>query len=446
MPTTARSLALGVLDSYQPQKSNLSQVLAVHFSRQANAIPDRGFARDLVWGVVRYLNTIDWFVDHFADEPGRIDPRVRNILRLGVFQILYFEERVPHYAAVNESVELATRAGRAKAGKFVNAVLRNIIRKVNDLPWPPNEDNALKSLAVRNAHPAWLVSRWLDRWGNDETVKLCQANNVVPHLTIRANTLKISAEDLKKWLEAEGVAVEACSCAEDGLVLLSNPEIESLESYRLGYFIVQDEASQLVANVLDPREGETIVDLCSGAGIKTSHIVQLTNQQVRVIAVDNATQQIDKSKQNFQRLGVAPNVETVQADARRFGDFLADRVLVDAPCSGFGVMRRKPDIKWNRSEEDVAVRYPALQKAILFNGARLVKMGGVMVYCTCTTEPEENESVVKEFLLRFPDFRLEEIPLRGPAQRLMTRSKYYFSTLPHRDGLDGFFAVKLRRR
>jgi 16S rRNA (cytosine967-C5)-methyltransferase len=445
MPATARSFACDVLNNYQPQKSNLSQLLARRLRGSGDDnIPDRGFARDLVWGVVRYLNTLDWIIDKFAADPRRIEAPVRTVLRLGVYQILYMGERVPRYAAVDESVKLAAKAGRGKAGAFVNAVLRNIIRAGDRLPWPAADSAG--GIAVRYAHPAWLTARWLGRLGTEETVRLCQANNTPPHLTIRVNTGKISRDDLKTRLGEEGVPAEPCAYSEDGLVLLENPEIEQLESYRLGCFVVQDEAAQLIANILDPREGETIVDLCSGGGTKTAHIVQLANRLVRVVAVDNATHQMEKAKTDFERLGIASNVDLAQADARRFGGVAADRVLVDAPCSGLGVVRRKPDIKWNRSEEDVAVRFPALQKDILCNGARMVKPGGVMVYSTCTTEPEENEGVIRDFLLTFPDFHLEEIPFTGPARDLLAGNGRYFSTAPHRHGLDGFFAAKLRRR
>lgn len=443
---TARSLALEILNGYQPQKSNLSQLIASRFSRLPQDFPDRGFARDLVWGAVRYLNTLDWFIDQFADEPERMEPAVRNILRIGLLQVLFLSERVPHYAAVDESVNLATASGKGRASKLVNAVLRNIIRKENDLPWPAEEDNPVKSVAVRHAHPGWMVARWLKRYGKEETVRLCQADNTVPHLTVRVNTLKITREALKKRLSDEGIASESTAYSPDGLILLSNPELEKLESYRQGLFIVQDEASQLVTRILDPQPGETVIDLCFGVGVKTTHIAQLTGCHAQIMAVDNSTQQIEKAKENFARMGIGDRVTAVAADARTFSAPEADRVLVDAPCSGLGVIRRKPDIKWNRSEEDVESKYPPLQKSILFNGARLVKKGGVIVYSTCTIEPEENEDVIKDFLLAFPDFRLDPVDLDGQARDLMNDKKYFFATFPHRHGTDGFFAARLRRR
>ncbi|MHB9154568.1 MAG: transcription antitermination factor NusB, partial [Endomicrobiales bacterium] len=270
-----RLAALTILNLYQPQKTNLSHLMAGFLGR-AGDLSDKGLVRDLVWGVVRYLTTIDWLIGLFAQKPGSLEPPVRNILRLGVFQIVFYEGKVPEYAAVNESVELTRRIGRASAARMVNAVLRGLGRKKDNLPWPEEGKDPGRAVALRYAHPGWMAARWLRRLGREEAVRLCKANNAAAPLTVRVNTLAISREGLREALEKEGVPSEVTRCSPDGLILKVRPEIEKLETFRKGFFLVQEEASQLVSLMLDARPGETLLDLCCGAGIKASHLAQIT--------------------------------------------------------------------------------------------------------------------------------------------------------------------------
>lgn len=443
--TTAspRSVALKILDRYEPGKTNLSALMARRIEGP-DAPREKGFTRDLVWGVVRYLYALDFLIDRFATKPQKLEPQVRNILRLGTFQLLFFEGKVPEYAAVNESVALARASRRSPAASLVNAVLRGIIREKDKLPWPDENADPATAIAVRFSHPEWLVKRWIKRWGNERTKELCAADNETPPLAIRVNTLKITRNDLQKRLEGEGVASRPAAVSPDGLILDSRPVIENLEAYRRGLFIVQDEASQIVSFLLDAREGGTVLDLCSGAGIKAAHIAQITRGKAKLVAVDLSETQVRRSRENFERLGVT-GVEMLKEDALAIRGPAADRVLLDAPCSGFGAVRRKPDIKWNRSESDVVSRLPELQKKMIARAASLVMPGGKLVYSTCTTEPEENEEVVEYLLGRFPDLAVEKPGTDLLPGELVT-PEGYFRSFPHEHDMDGFFAAVLRRK
>jgi 16S rRNA (cytosine967-C5)-methyltransferase len=272
--TDARLSAYRLLSRYRPAETTLSRLFLEHGADDALSAGEASFARELVRGTVRRLNTLDWLIGVFSSRSGKIDPSVRNILRLGLFQILYFSDRVPEYAAVHESVELARKTGKAHAAGFVNALLRTAARKRSTLPWPDPEKEPSRAVALRHAHPEWMVERWMKRLGNEETVRLCESDNGIPPLTVRVNTLKASREELRTALEKEGVQCDLCRYSPDGLILLSRPEIEKLAVFKDGWFVVQDEASQLVTRVLDPQPGERVFDLCSGT---TSRRLTLLN-------------------------------------------------------------------------------------------------------------------------------------------------------------------------
>jgi 16S rRNA (cytosine967-C5)-methyltransferase len=437
----ARGAALAILNSYRPQGSNLSQLIGNELQK-ADGLSDRGFARDLVWSTVKYLNTLDWLIDAFAAKPKKLEPAVRNILRLGLVQLLYFSDRVPEYAAVNEAVAMA-RKHRQQAAPMVNALLRRTLREKDRLPWPDCSVDDVECTAIRLAHPAWLVRRWQERRGDADAEKLCAADNAAPPLTVRVNTLKISRDGLRERLAADGVSSELCPYSPDGLALTERPEIERLESFSSGLFIVQDEASQLVSRVLAARCHDTVLDLCSGAGIKASHIAQLTGGRARIVAVDNAAPQLQRAAENFKRLGIT-NIETRQEDLTRMPAFSADRVLIDVPCSGIGVIRRKPDIKWNRTATDITERYPALQRELLTSAAERVKPGGTLVYSTCSIEPDEDETLVAAFLAQHPSFSVERLEPPAVPETFITADGF-FRSFPHRHNTDGFFAARLIR-
>jgi 16S rRNA (cytosine967-C5)-methyltransferase len=440
-----RYAAIRILGKYHPQKSNLSRLLNTSLeprNKRESEIPEakrrgideesggllsKGFIRDLVWGTVCRLNTLDYVVDRYYGSGKPLENSVRNILRLGIYQLIFAGD-IPDYAAVNETVKLAGMIKRPAAAKLINAVLRQVIRDRGKLFDRTDFRDEAKYISVLESHPAWLVSRWLKRFGEDETRELCGAGNVRPRVTLRVNTLKVSRETFLESLKGNSIKADPSALSADGVYLADRTELEKIPGYGLGFFAVQDEGSQLASYMLGPLPGEKILDLCCGACVKSTHIAQLARNGCEITAVDNSASQLKLAEDNIRKLG-AKNIRLVNSDAGSFTGFEADRILIDAPCSGFGVIRRKPDIKWNRTEKDVAGRFPRLQNEILANAAGLVKKDGVILYVTCTTEPEENEEIIDGFLRKNTNFSAEP----------------YFRSLPHKYAMDGFFAAKLKR-
>jgi 16S rRNA (cytosine967-C5)-methyltransferase len=426
----SRLAALKILNNYKPRSTNLSSLINETLEKYSD-MNDKGFARSLAWGTIRYLNTLDYVIDLFLKKPSATSLKVRNVLRLGIYQLLYKEENIPSYAVVNESVEMAKTTGNEHSKGLVNAVLREVLRRKGTLKYPDQKDNVVKSISIEYSHPQWLVSRWINRFGKERAINICKANNITPELCIRVNTLKISREGLKEALNKEGVPSLETRYSPDGLILSCNPEIKKLDAYKNKLFMVQDEASQAVCRVLAPEENETILDVCCGSGAKTTHIAQISENKAKIISVDNSQNQLDKLAKNLKMFGVE-NARIVNDDAKNIKNLKADRILFDSPCSGVGVIRRKPDIKWNRNEADITEKYPKFQKEILFSLPRLLRPGGVLVYSTCSIEPEENDNVINAFLDEFKDFTLVDSGF----------PKIFY---PDEHGTDGFYIAKLKK-
>jgi 16S rRNA (cytosine967-C5)-methyltransferase len=446
--TSAREAALEVLVRFDGGGVHLRSALEDEFAK-AVGLParDKAFCRDLANAAVRRLNTLDWALNKFADSAvDKLTPQVRNILRLGACQILYLSDRVPAYAAVNECVELAKKHARPAVVSFVNALLRSLERERNSLPWPDAAADPVAALSLRESHPAWLVRRWLDRWGREECEALLKADNEPAPLTVRVNTLKTTRAALHRSLLEAGVEAELSPVCLDGLRLVSYPSLSELSAFGDGLFTVQDDASQVVADVLDPRPGETVVDLCAAPGGKSTHLGARMENRGAVLAFDVSLPSLRRLNQNVARLGVTV-VQPFLVDAREAGKKYmgsADRVLVDAPCSALGVLRRRPDVRWNKNLRDVLTSFPAVQGELLRAGALCLKPGGVLVYSTCTTEPEENEKVVAAFLAENPRFRVDSVaPFLADGLDGAVTPEGYLRLLPHRHGTDGFFAARL---
>jgi 16S rRNA (cytosine967-C5)-methyltransferase len=348
-----------------------------------------------------------------------------------------FLDRIPPWAAVHESVELAKSLMPVGSDKFVNGVLRSLERHKSEITYPALSASPISHISLYYSHPGWMVKRWMERYGPQETMKLCEANNYKPPISIRANLLKTNRETLSVALRKEGAGTSPSKIAPDGLTIESEKRLDELTSYREGMFYVQDEASMLASYILDPKPGEVVLDLCSAPGGKATHIAELMENRGKVIALDVKEGRLKLIDHNCLRLGINI-VETRCLDGRRAGRIDADRVIVDAPCSNLGTIRHHPDVKWNSSPDEIPL-LARLQEELLAGGARNLKAGGVMVYSTCTIEPEENESVVGNFLTEHVNFRLEAMEF-GNLQ-----SDGMLNLYPHRHGTDGFFIARLRR-
>ncbi len=408
---------------------------------------DRCFLTELTYGVLRWRGKLDWVIQQFSEIPfERIEPQIVNILRLGLYQILFLS-RTPVSAAVNESAELAKNTrGRGGAG-FVNAILRTLLRQGKEILYPDfNEDPALH-IAVVHSHPLWLVKRWIEEFGVEKTLQVCMVDNQIPPLTLRTNTLKTSREDLIQRLKDSGLNPTPTLFSEEGIRLEGPPPTSELPFFKEGLYVIQDEASQLVASILDPRPGERILDACAAPGGKTTHIAQRMENRGEILAFDLNREKLKKIEEGCQRLGIKI-VKTRAEDAARPlafpGGIEFDRILADVPCSGFGTLQRNPDLKWKRGEEDIH-RLSRLQSSILENVSRYLKKGGILVYSTCTVFREENEAVVERFLTGHPEYRLDRIDTILPEKFSSSIENGYFKTFPFREGMDGFFAARLVR-
>ena len=412
-------------------------------SRREFDARDSAFIVELVYGVLRNRSLLDWTLDRFSDKPvAKTDAATRNILRLALYQMLFLD-RVPASAAVNTAADLAKTQGK-KPG-YVNGLLRKVERNRAALPLPP-EDNPLSRLSVIHSHPAWLVRRWMERFGMQRTDEALGRNNLPAPLIIRTNTRRGSRDELLSLLEAQGASARPTACSPAGIELLSSPGgITALGAYRDGWFLVQDEAAQLVGLLLAPAPGDSVLDACAAPGGKATHIAELMDDRGEVIALESDAQRIDRIHENRGRLGLTI-VKPVLGDALDFRKGTYDRILIDAPCSGLGVLRRHPDGRWNKTEEGIRER-AALQKKIMMNCAKLLKPGGVLVYATCTTEPEENDDVVNSFIAASGGgFRIDDSRpfLPGTAVRFVGADGF-FRTFPDAPFMDGFFAARMIR-
>ena len=439
--TSSRLVALKVLNKYKPQNTNLSEILGAVLDKTPG-IKDHGFVRGLVWGVVRRLKTLDGIIAASSLRK-QIDPEVRNILRLGLYQLIYCKDDIPDYAALGESVELAKKAHSPAVAGFVNAVLRKAQRAQDGETLYEGPPDVPSAISLKFSYPLWMVNRWMERFGSRETIAICEAGNTPGKMTIRANLDELYRDALKDLLESEGAHTEPCRFSPDGLRFISNPRLETLASFKRGLFCVQDEASQMISYMPSVAPGDDILDLCCGSGTKSVHMAQLARNGAKITAVDSSAGQLDLARKNIKTFGVK-NIKLIKADVLKLADLKAKIVLLDAPCSGLGAIRHKPDIKWNRLESDIKTRYPKLQLELLNAAAECVKPGGTLVYCTCTTEPEENEQVVEKFLSSHGKFEVVKPDLPLSAEELITAGGY-FRTFTHLHGTDGFFAAKMVR-
>jgi len=413
---------------------------------------ERAFLNALVFGVLRWRGRLDWIIAHFSKTGvKKIHPQVFNILRLGLFQVIYLD-RIPVSAAVNTSVELAKTYAAPWVVRYVNGLLRNAAQKYPKVPFPDIFRQPAAALAAICSFPEWLVKRWLRRFGLKETRALCDAVNRIPPLTIRVNRPKTTRQKVINALKPKAKEIETAKYAPDALMLWgADPSIFTSNSFQVGEFAVQDEAAQLVGWHLNPKPGEFVLDACAGLGTKTGHLAQLMQNSGKIVAIDQKNEKLMQLRQEMERLGVS--IVTTQAlDLNRslsvqslptgFAQF--DRVLLDAPCSGLGVLRRNPDTKWTASGQ--FGRYQKRQIKFLHHLAPYVKPSGVLVYSVCSTEPEENEAVIKGFLSKHTDFCVDnDLRSLPPFMEELAGTNGSVKTFPHRNQMDGFFSIRLKK-
>lgn len=446
---SAREMALQVLTAVEEEDAFANLALNRIIERYRPGKLDRAFATELAYGALRRLNTLDWVLGQFVQKPlASLAPSVRGILRLGGYQLL-FMDRVPPSAACNEAAEMAKRHGHTGVVRFVNGVLRNVARNKNAIEFPELVRNPVEHIALRYSHPAWLVERWLAEYGAEETIALCRADNEPAPNMVRTNTLKSSREELAGRLREDGLLVRETAFAPEGLVLEGFFSIGSLASHREGLFQVQDESSMLAGRALLPAPGARVLDACAAPGGKTTHLAQLMENRGEIVAVDIHPHKLSLIEENCSRLGVTV-VKGMAGDARSLPESLhgwADFVLIDAPCTGLGVLRRRPDARWRKDPGQIPA-IVALQAEILAGAARIVRPGGVLVYSTCSIAREENAGQVEKFLAAREDFTAADLGPFLPAalDAEGTFSRGTLQLLPHRHGTDGFFIARMLKK
>jgi len=428
-----RQIAARILKERQPKAKYTETLLEIEPGFHALAPADRALCQELVYGVTRWQRALDWLIDRKTS--GRTQKtQLRSLLQMGLYQMFWLD-RIPNHAAVNETVELARQLGFGAQAGFVNAVLRSYGREQGETRTLLKELKS-KEPALGYSHPDWLYQRWLDRWGAEKAARLMEWNNRPPPTYARVNGPKTDAAGLKARWDAEGVKFTAGRwdwVEEEAMFQLeSHPSLAGLASFRKGLFYIQDPSTLLAVNELNPQPGETVLDLCAAPGGKTTLIAQRMSNKGSIVAVDLDEERLKLVRENCTRLGVTNVVTQItepganqksQIQNQKF-----DRILVDAPCSNTGVMRRRIDLRWRVRPEEIQ-RLRTTQLELLQQAAPQLKPGGTLVYSTCSLEPEENDSVISEFLSANSDFKL--------ARRR--------ELLPFADDVDGAFVATMPR-
>ncbi len=447
--SSARGMALRVLLDVEREGAYANLKLRKLTKRTKLSSNDLSLLTELVYGTLRRQRTLDWVMEQYSTVPlVRMNYIIRNIVRLGVYQLLYLD-RIPSRAVCSESVELTKSMGVKGLSGFVNGLLRNISRKKSEIILPDPNDDIAFYLSIKHSHPQWLIRRWIERFGIEDTEALCVANNEPAPVVLRCNTLKNTPEKLIKTLQAEGLKVRASTLIPEGIIVEKGFTFHRLKSFQDGLFAIQDESSMLVSRVLNPSRGSFVIDSCSGPGGKTTHLAQLMSNNGCILALDIHEHRLALINEACKRLGVSI-IETKLLDARELPgelDEKADFILVDVPCTGLGMIRRRPELRWRVKSDDL-LWHKTQQLEILTQVSKCLKPDGILVYSTCSTEPEENTGVINSFMNENDEFMGEELSIPFTLNHNSDRldaSQGFLQLLPHVHGTDGFFLACLRK-
>lgn len=390
----------------------------------------------LISGLLKSRLKLDYIIEQVSQRKIKnIKSTIRNCLRLALYELTETEN--PEYAVINSYTELAKRDG-SKAAGFTNAILRKYTREKDSLKYP--DSNTPKGISVQYSHPEWMVKSWIKQYGIEETKAICEHNNSIPKLTIRINTIKTAKEDLIKLFDETNIQYKQSAIADECLEITHAGSIKKLPGFDEGFWAVQGEASILTSIVLSPQPNENILDVCAAPGGKTAHIAALMSNTGHITALDLEPKRLDRIKENCKRLGIT-NVKTLTADAAAYtSDELYDRIITDVPCSNTGVLSKRPDARWLRRAEDIK-KLAELQYKIIENASKFVKIGGTLVYSTCSIEKEENEEVVNKFLNNYKNFKLDVINNEIPWK--LSSDSGLIQIVPSKHKIDGFFIAKL---
>ncbi|NIR47524.1 16S rRNA (cytosine(967)-C(5))-methyltransferase RsmB [candidate division KSB1 bacterium] len=439
---TIRQLSVEILESVSKNGAYADELLSKSFLKHNFDSKDKNLLIELVNGTLRWRGQLDWILKRsFRGNFETCPPSLRSILEVSLYQIRFLD-RIPKYAAVNEGVELAKRVGGKRWGNLVNGVLRNYLRTHRSITLPSFENDPVKALAIHFSHPEWMVKRWLERYGLEDTRALCEYNNSRPQITLRVNTLKTTRESIIKEFEAADIKVERGRYFDDFVKVDRPGNVTQFSSFSQGLFVIQDESAAIACLLLAPQKGDVVLDLCAAPGGKATYIAQLMNDEGTVLAVDRDHDRMKLLQDNIDRLSLK-SIRTIVADGTELQVQPVDKILLDAPCSGLGVLCKRADLRWKRNLEDV-FKSTTLQKALLEHAAKLLKRGGALVYSTCTIEPEENEALIEGFLQVHQEFAVD-LPV-STLNGFRAAPQKYWHALPHKHKVDGVFAVRLKKQ
>ncbi len=449
MSNISRQLAFEALQNIYQKKAYtdiaLQKIFVIPSASENISAIDRHLVSELVYGVVRRKRTLDSLINQLATKKASQQPlKLRIILQLGLYQLRYLD-KIPVSAAVNTSVELAKRNGMTKISGVVNGILRSYLRKSeeNDCLILPNDK--IPCLGVKHSFPDWIISIFEQQFQLSQTEELLKWFNQSPYLDLRVNTLQTTPEELQQRLLKVGIQAQTLPFIPQGLrVNQSSGNLAHLPEFEEGLFTIQDGSAQLVTHLLDPQPDETIIDACAAPGGKTTHLAELVKDTGRIIALDSYASRLKKITENINRLKIN-SIEICEADSSESDIWqgIADRVLVDVPCSGLGTLHKNPDLRWHKKPEQID-QLIQLQSKMLNNTAQWVKEGGVLVYSTCTLNPAENENVVEQFLVNHPQWHLD-IKSNELDDNLSITSRGMIKIFPPAEQMDGFFMAKLVR-
>ncbi|KIL18310.1 hypothetical protein B4129_1367 [Bacillus safensis] len=440
-----REVALDALIKLEQNQAYSNLLLQSVMKDKDLADQDKPLLTELVYGTLQNKLALDYMLAPFVKKPQKVAPWVMQLLRMSLYQMVYLE-KIPDRAAIHEAVELTKKRGHKGISSLVNGVLRSVQRE--GVPSFDAIKDPVKRLSIETSHPLWLVQEWVQAYGFEAAENMCRIHLVPPKQTLRVNRMKTDRTALQQKLMDAGIETELGDLSEDALKLMKG-SIVSTPSFQEGYVTIQDESSMLVARALDPQPGETVLDACAAPGGKSTHIAERMNDEGKIVSLDLHEHKVKLIKQAAKRLNLT-QIEAKALDARKVADYYSeasfDRILIDAPCSGFGVIRRKPDMKYTKSQEDSA-RLAAIQQAILKEAAPLLKPGGTLVYSTCTMDPTENQQVIHAFLQEHQDFEPDlSLNERLPEQVAPFVQNGSVQILPHYFGTDGFFICSMRKK
>lgn len=436
----SRSIAIKVLNRVLLEGAYSNIALSKELDSSNLNSKDKGLVTEIVYGTLRRKRTLDLIIGSFVRDISIMDKRILNILRAAIYQ-LRFLDKIPSYAACNEAVEEAKKIS-LKSSKLVNGILRNYLKKEGKVNI--KFSNKLYKLAYDYSFEPWLVRLFISQYGENKAIKIMKGLNSTPSITLRVNSLKGDYDSVLEELERLGYNVEEGSISPDAIVIKGGSAIEANELFNEGKCTVQDESAMLVAPVLELEKYDTVLDICSAPGGKTTHIGEILENTGKVLAFDLHENKLSLIKENCERLGVK-NVELSQMDGTILNEKLiniGDKVLIDVPCSGLGIIRRKPEIKWNKNKDDLKSLIK-IQREIMKNSWQYLKSGGVMVYSTCTLNKEENEENIRWFLKSYEDAKLDTVFI-GKGENIEYTEDGMVTILPNKN-MDGFFIAKLKK-